>query len=175
MHVYLTRSDWCAVMGALERQVPLRYVRYGLVDGELCSWTSAAGIEDFGVAPTGDQASGPQFLLLPADVEPVARVAERRVQGERRVVDRQDNPQSVIVRPGGAFGALAVIVGEVPEVVGDAWSERVVAALRQEVRAFAKELHGFYVGPEALLRMRAGARLTPYVDGDTLYDLRYPG
>jgi len=172
MHVYLTRTDWCHVTRALEARAPLRYVRYGMIDNQLQTWTSAADIDDFGVAPTGDQASNPQFLLLPADDEPVARVAERRADGERRAVDRQDNPRSFVVRPGGAFGSLAVIAGEIPAATGDEWAARTRELLLAEVRAVAREIQGYHVGPDAQERLRSGARLTPYVDGDTLYDLR---
>lgn len=174
LQVYLTRADWLAVAAAFERRVPVRYVRQGLVDGAVESWASMVDVVDFGVAPTGDEATNPQFLLLPEDSPPVARVAERRASGDRWLVDRQENPRSLLVRPGGAFGGRAVLVGEVAVARGDAWSERARAALEATLRAGAQEVQGFFVGPEAMQRLRAGARLTPYIDGDTLYDLQAP-
>lgn len=172
VHVYLTRPDWLQILQALEQKVPVRYVRVGTVSGEPASWTAAAQIEDFGVAPTGDPSTNPQFLLLPGDADPIARVAEQRAAGERRIVDRQGNPRSVAVGPGGAFGAQAVITGEIPLAAGDEWAARTRELLLEEVRATARPIQTYMVGPDAQERLRRGARLTPYIDGDTLYDLQ---
>ena len=172
LHVYLTRADWLAVTSALERRCPVRYVRQGEVDGEVQSWSAAQDAPDFGVAPTGDESTNPHFLILPAAAEPVARTAERRAGVDRRVVDRLGNPRSLQVRPGGAFGALYVIVGEVALPTEGEWAGKAHLALLEELAAATVEVQGFRVGPEALERMRRGVRLTPYIDGDTLYDLR---
>lgn len=172
LQVYLTRADWLDVTAAFERRCPVRYARAGEVDGEVQSWGAAQDTEDFGVAPTGDASTNPWFLILPTDVEPVARTAERRAGVERRVVDRFGNPRSLQVRPGGAFGALFVIVGEVALPTGDEWVEDAHQALLEELAVCTREVGEFFVGAEALQRRRRGARLTPYVDGDTLYDLR---
>ena len=102
----------------------------------------------------------------------MARTAERRAGVDRRVVDRLGNPQSLQVRPGGAFGALYVIVGEVALPAEGEWAASAHEALLAELAACTREVQGFRVGPEALERMRRGVRLTPYIDGDTLYDLR---
>jgi hypothetical protein len=172
LRVYLTRADWLDVAARFERRCAVRYARHGAVEGAVESWTSLQGVEDFGVAKTGDESTNPQFLILPADAEPAVRTAERRAGSERRVVDCQGNPRSLQVRPGGAFGALCVIVGEVALPTGDAWVAAVHRALLEELQACTQEVGGFLVGAEAWQRMRRGARLTPYVDGDTLYDLR---
>jgi len=172
LHVYLTRADWLAVTSALERRCPVRYVRQGEVDDEVQSWSAAQDAQDFGVAPTGDESTNPQFLILPADAAPVIRTAERRAGVERRVVDRLGNPQSLQLRPGGAFGALYVIVGEVALPTEGEWVGEAHQALLEELASATVEVQGFRVGPEALERMRRGVRLTPYIDGDTLYDLR---
>jgi hypothetical protein len=174
LHVYLTRADWLRVTAAFERQLPVRYVRVGAVEGEPTSWSSIADIDDFGVAPTGDPSSNPQWLVLPSDVEPVARVAERRAHGERRIVDRLGNPTGFVVRPGGAFGSLAVIAGEVPLAPGDTLAAQAREVLVDEVHRVARSIQSYRVGPDAEGRLRRGARLTPYLDGDTLYDLSDP-
>ena len=172
LRLYLTCADWLAVTSALERRCPVRYVRQGEVDGEVQSWSAAQDAPDFGVAPTCDESTNPQFLILPADAEPVARTAERRTGVDRRVVDRLGNPRCLQVRPGGAFGALYVIVGEVALPTEGEWAGKAHLALLEELAAATVEVQGFRVGPEALARMRRGVRLTPYIDGDTLYDLR---
>jgi hypothetical protein len=177
LQVYLTRADWLAVTAAFERRCPVRYARAGEVDGEVPCLGSAQDAEDFGVAPTGDESTNPWFLVLPADAEPVARVAERRAGVDRLVVDRRvvdhlGNPRSLQLRPGGAFGGLYVIVGEVALPSCDPWVESAHLALLEDLFALTRAVGGFRVGPDALQRMRGGARLTPYVDGDTLYDLR---
>ncbi|MEC8253161.1 MAG: hypothetical protein VX044_08110 [Planctomycetota bacterium] len=174
LQVYLTRTDWMEVAATFEARVPVCYVRHGPVRGDVERWESVASAEDFGVASTGDEATNPQFLLLPADAAPVARVAERRAGADRRIVDRQDNQQSLLVRPGGAFGARLVLVGEVAPARGDAWAERARRELEAALRGATREVQGFFVGEEAMQRLRAGARLTPYIDGDTLYDLKAP-
>ena len=141
--VYLTRADWLTVASAFERRCPARYVRQGEVEGEVQIWRTAQEAADFGVAPTGDESTNPQFLILPADAEPVARTA-----------------------------VLYVIVGEVALPAADGWAEAAHQALLEGLAASTQQVGGFLVGPEALERMRRGARLTPYIDGDTLYDLR---
>ena len=163
---------WHALLRAPSTPIPARYVRQGEVEGEVQIWRTAKEAADFGVAPTGDESTNPQFLILPADAEPVARTAERRAGVERRVVDRLGNPRSLQVRPGGAFGVLYVIVGEVALPAADGWAEAAHQALLEGLAASTQQVGGFLVGPEALERMRRGARLTPYIDGDTLYDLR---
>lgn len=172
LRVYLTRADWLQVTAAFERRSPVRYARCGAVDGLAESWTSAEGVDDFGVARTGDESTNPQFLILPADSGPVARAAERRAGAERRIVDRLGNPQSLQLRPGGAFGSLYVIVGEVALPGPDDWSAAAHGALLEELVAATRGVGEFRVGRDALARMRRGVRLTPYIDGDTLYDLR---
>ena len=172
LQVYLTREDWLDVAARFEPRAAVRYVRVGAVDGAVQGERCLADLAAFGVAPTGDQATNPQFLILPADSSPCDRVAERRADWEVRVVDRQGNPGGVLVSPGGAFGATAVIVGEVAASVQGDWAIQTRSALCEAVCGVTEERSGFRVGRDALRRLRRGARLTPYVDGDTLYDLQ---
>ena len=65
-----------------------------------------------------------------------------------------------------------MIVGEVALPTEGEWAGKAHLALLEELAAATVEVQGFRVGPEALERMRRGVRLTPYIDGDTLYDLR---
>ena len=57
---------------------------------------------------------------------------------------------------------------------GDAWAERARQELEAALRRATRQVQGFFVGEDAMQRLRAGARLTPYIDGDTLYDLKAP-
>ncbi|MCK5941759.1 MAG: hypothetical protein KAI24_07320 [Planctomycetes bacterium] len=170
--VYLTRADWCAVTDAFEREVAVCYARCGATDERVLTWAAARDIDGFGVAPTGDEATNPSFLVSPAHERPVARVAEQRAGGAVRVVDRMRNQRGFEVRPGGAFGRTAVIVGQIPALPGEHTAAALRARFVAAVRAGCTSLGGFLVGPEARQMLRRGCRLTPYVDGDTLYDLR---
>ena len=63
------------------------------------------------------------------------------------------------MRPGGAFGPGLVLVGEVALARGDAWAERARQELEAALRRATRQVRGFFVGEDAMQRLRAGAQL----------------
>src|SRR5262249_25195885 len=102
----------------------------------------------------------PTYLVLEAPAAPgVSPVAlyDGRV---RYRVTQMENPRSITFQPAGAFTHDCIVQGGIGTVSRDPASVALFHAFRDEFRRLFSLMEGRWLGPEALERFRAGARLT---------------
>lgn len=169
---FAANEDLKAVAAAIETEQRLKYVLAGLFDTpDLSIAGSAKDVELFGIAQKGDQAQERSYLIAPASREINVREVPQRRGGVKYAIDQMQNPASVVIKPGGRYGDIAVISGQVGTAVDDASALELFKSFEREIKRRFSKVKSYYVGPSAKELMDSGARLTASVRSPAEYDL----
>ncbi len=82
------------------------------------------------------------------------------------------NPDSIVLTPAGARGDSMIIAGLFATIGSTDTALALIRIARGAVKRHFTRVNAFWVGPEALVRLRGGARLTMAEQSPPLYDLR---
>jgi hypothetical protein len=103
-------------------------------------------------------------------------VIPRRVeQFDGRVrfdVDQMLNPDSIVFTPGGEWKKQMIIAGLFATVSSSQPAQQLMRQINGAVRKYFTKINAYWVGPEALARLRSGFRLTMAEQSPPMYDLR---
>jgi hypothetical protein len=166
-------GDLKEVAAAIEARQRLQYVVAGLFDTpELSIAGSVKAIESFGIAQTGDQAQERSYLVVPANRQINVREVPQRRGGVKYAIDQVQNPATVVMRPGGRFGDVAVIAGQIGTAADDVSALELFKLFEREIKRRFSRVKSHYVGPSAKALMESGARLTMSVRSPAEYDLK---
>jgi len=169
---FATREDLEEVIEAIEAKRALTFVRTGLFDEpSVDSVDSLRSIQDLGVAPAGDSMKCPNYLVGNRPFVPVVRSVLQRRGGTKYAIDQLENPQTIAIRPGGAFGDSVLIAGTLGTASKDAMSLELYQLFMGVFRPSFQAIKSFRVGRCAARLLDAGARLTQNVRSPVLYDL----
>lgn len=114
MNFFATRKDLLSVTSAIEAQREIKYICKGALNGSRpMVFESAKRIPNLGIAKYGDHLRESMFVVLDRRQEFVARKIILHAGGYRYAVDQQENPSSVTLQTGGAYGDEALISGNV--------------------------------------------------------------
>ncbi len=86
-------------------------------------------------------------------------------------VDQQDNPDSVVLKPGGLYGRDCLIAGQLSTMSASPVSIALFQRFARAIRSDFKKVRSYMVGPEALRLWKAGTRLTIAVSASRQFDL----
>jgi hypothetical protein len=173
VHFFATKDDLLLVLRSLEGGRPIRYTRAGRVIGPVPEiWKSGEDLPQLGNA-TGDQVVVCDQFLITEEI-PTIRVESRRMStGEMRFdVYQSGNPDSVVLAPGGLWTDGAIISGSIATISESQTSHSLMRSARSAVKKQFTRVRAFWVGPEALVALRSGRRLTTAVQSPPEYDLR---
>jgi len=169
---FATREDLEEVIEAVEAERALTFVRAGLFDEPSAdSVDSLRAIQHFGVAPAGDSMQCPNYLVGNRPFVPVVRSVLQRRGGTKYAIDQLENPQTISIRPGGAFGDFVLIAGTLGTSSHDAVSLELYRLFMGAFRLRFQAIKSFRVGRSAARLLDAGARLTQNVSSPVCYDL----
>jgi len=151
---YATRNDWLFLLGELEAS---QDVCYGLdwQDDPTRStrWDRAIDIPNFGIATGTDTIKCNHFR--------VARNESDRIEG-----------MAAELSPGGEFNAQTIISGRVATLYDDPRIQKIMRKLASLTKKHLTRVNGYWVGPDALEKLRAGARLTLNIHASADFNLR---
>jgi hypothetical protein len=169
---FATLADLTPVLEAVEAKRPLKYTLMGLLElPALQSWDSGLKIPQLGTALAGQQPQERYFLVTAPDIEVQIEPVPQRRGGVRYDVAQDENPQSVVVQPGGMFRDQGLIVGEILTASSHPVSTEFFKLFSQEIKKRFVRIKSDYVGPEAERLLDNGGRLTANVRAPPLYDL----
>src|SRR3990172_8087205 len=116
--VFATKKDWTPVLSSLERVLQIKYVESGMFsDPEPATYESFRALPGFGEAVWGDAVAEQRYLILKQDAPIYSRSVRLNTGETRYVIDHDNNPESVILSPGGLFQKpKAIISGEVSKL-----------------------------------------------------------
>lgn len=171
-NIFGTAEDLIEVLQEVESQRPLKYVRVGLFEGaERPVFSGFSSLPDLGIAQTGDSNFEPTFLVLPLEVPFQVRAVPQRRGGVKYAVDQQENPGSIVIRPGGRYGDVAVIAGMVGSVHDDDETENLLSDFSEALEKHFTRVKSYLVGPGARKLLSSGTRLTKDVNSPKEFDL----
>lgn len=173
VYFFATKDDLLLVLGWLEAKMSVKYTRRGMLPGpEPEVWKSGADIPGLGRA-AGDQAVSCDFFLIVDAPSAVNVVSRPMLNGERRYdVEQPGNPDSVLLNVGGEWDDGSLISGSVMTISQSNISQGLMRAIHNGVKKHFTRVRAYWVGPEALVWLRSGKRLTYAVQSPPEYDLK---
>ena len=170
---FAANEDLKLVLTAIESEQRLQYVLAGLFDTpELLTAASVEDIESFGIAQKGDQSQELSYLVADVARQINVRKVPQRRGGVKYAIDQMKNPATVVMRPGGRFGDIAVISGQIGIATGDANASELFRSFEREINRRFSKMKSYYVGPSAKDLMESGVRLTGSIRSPAEYDLK---
>jgi hypothetical protein len=169
---FATRNDQLALLREITAGRSLGFHLAGVFEVPPETIKGHESIPSLGIAKKGDRAHEDRFLVLPI-AEPVqTREVRLSAGGTHVAIDQLVNPTSVMFCAGGEWdGGRTIIAGDVGTVSTDAASKSLWSAFAKPIKKRWARVRAYYVGPEALVILRGGGRLTPSVQMPALYDL----
>jgi hypothetical protein len=127
-------------------------------------------------APTGNQEiARDSYLTMGSDAKPVVE-SMVMFNGELRYdVYPLANPDSVLLRPGGFWRDGSLISGHFITSSEGEFPRKLMNFFRRSVKKSFTRVQAYWVGPEALIRLRNGNRLCTAIQSPPEYDLRETG
>jgi hypothetical protein len=141
---------------------------------EVSLFASALSILNFGLVDSGIATLAERYLVVPGN-EPIHVRSVAQYDGSvKYAIDQLSNPRTVTVQPGGLFKDQCVIAGSIGTGSDDPVSISLYRLFAREIKKRFVFIKPFWVGPEALHLLRAGARLTEDIRQPPEWDLRPP-
>ncbi len=163
-------SDLTIVFSSICEKHRLSLVQAGSFNGEPHVYTSIADVPDIGKSVVEDQSKDRFFLFIFTNTPVRPRLIRQNNGIERFVYDQMENPNSVILKPGGVIKS-AVISGQLGTASVSPVAIDLFKILTKSVKTSFKKIGSYYVGPEAKKLMDEGYRLTANLNAPTKYDL----
>jgi hypothetical protein len=176
MSIFATKNDWIPILTDFEATTKVKYTPSGMFpNSEPEIYDTCRELPDLGEAVWGQSIQERHYLIL-MDETPVFSRGVRLNTGEtRHVRDHGNNPESVILWPGGVMEAhRAVISGEISKLSKLEITEALFRGLSKLIKKRFPSVDGYRVGPEAAALKHKGYRLTSDIRGSTEYDLSLP-
>ena len=172
INFFATKDDLLLVLRKLEASRPIKYTRAGQLVGPVPEiWKSGDDLPQLGKA-TGDQAVAcDPFLVI--DEDSTVHVESRRMfNGQERFdVYQYMNPDSIELRPGGEWTDGAIIPGDITTISTSPISQALMRSAHSAIKKHFTRVRAFWVGPEALVALRSGKRLTYAIQSPPAFDL----
>ena len=176
VHFFATRKDILSICDVVEQKLDLKILRAFQVPTKqakvpakqakdaYAEYYSFRDIPDLGKANGGNRKNGPCFVLVNKSIDvPMRNTTLAKAPYIRLWAVNKE--EAVSFCPGGEYRDDGIIFGEVMTEFSCKESERIVRAFRTAMKKqFGIKARGAWVGPEALERLKAGARLTDYYD-----------
>jgi hypothetical protein len=173
INFFATKDDLLLILKRLEASRPIKYTRAGRLIGPVPEiWKSGGDLPQLGEA-TGNQAVACDPFLVLEEASTVHVESKRMFNGQERFdVYQYMNPTSIELRPGGEWTDGTVISGQIATMSTSPISQALMRSAHGAVKKHFTRVRAFWVGPESLVALRSGKRLTQAVQSPTEFDLR---
>lgn len=159
--LFATQSDLSALVREVSCNRPLEFVVGGLFDQP--------------TLPVLSDLENPQpfmtYLVFDKGSTVVTRAVPQHSGGQKYAVDQMENPQTVAVQCGGMLDEHRLIAGQIGTVAVGKQAEEIYELFAKAIRRKFEKIKSYYVGPEAVLLLDKGVRLTPTTKSPETYDL----
>ncbi len=174
LYFFGTKGDVTPVIEAVEGTRLLRYTLMAFAETPDLTWfDSALTIPDLGIAQKGATVTEPSYLVMDREAKIMVRAIPQRTGPSRYSIDQLENPDSVVLTPGGLFNNMDLIGGEISTASSSSESRVLMDSFHAVFRKHFKKQRNYFVGPEARRLYDQGRRLTTDVRSPREYDLRF--
>lgn len=170
---FATTADITLVLLELERTQSLQYASAGLFKVDSAQiYPSYADISDFGRTTHPNAVANPSYLVSSRGTQIRLRDVPQKDTGSLFAIDQLENPDTIVLRPGGWYGNDVILCGMIGTVSDSSESRRLYGLA---VKAFRKNFtrqREFLVGAEAREAWNRGVRLTIGAASPAEFDLK---
>jgi len=202
LRFYLLRNDLTSILADFEGSTPIQYARMGQTSSAVYDrYGRGAEIPNLGTAPADAATACPAYLVCSSDTKinlrqlstiiqpntertstPIGRVAIPRdnrslqpLEGAQRfAIDQLLNPDTAVLTPGGRWKQDIVLTGSFATASQSDAAQRLMRRFQASLRKTCMRVRGSYVGPEAMVLLKSGARLTDAEQCPREFDLTLP-
>lgn len=170
---YATREDLVPVTDAVERSMSLIYARMGQSRApEPECYTQASTIPNLGRATTHSVSTNEEYLVVSACDRIQTRTIRANDGSEYYLTDQLVNPTSISFAPGGLWDSGVLLHGRIATVSDTPEAKQLLGTFEKEFRKRFRKVKAFWVGEDALNRLRGGTRLTISAQSPREFDLQ---
>lgn len=158
---FALKDDLLPLLEAVERHGPLKYIRTGIYREPTYDVAHrGADLPSLGKATSESAITSQSFLVC----EPVVRVKVRPVDlhsgGTNYHIDQLVNPDTVIFTPGGLWTEEILLYGRFATASLSGPAKHLMTRFRHQIKKHFVRVKAYHVGPNALVLLKAGKRLT---------------
>jgi hypothetical protein len=169
---YATKQDLSPGLQRIESEVIFQYVLRGMFSSPTPTiYFSVFDIPDLGVSRYGNAIGDDVFLVMEAGTEITVEEVPQRKGGILYDIGLMENPTAFGFQPGGQFGDKTIILGCVATATGNPTSLARSKWFWRVLSKGFKNVHGYYVGPEAYKLLEQRWRLTSATQSPPEFDL----
>lgn len=170
---FLTKSDLMEILQDVEKEISLQYIKCGSYSSDVLEeYDSLLEYEQLGINKSGNHLEE-RFLVLEKSTRLVTRAVKLADDSIRCFVDQKENPDSIILRPGGIFEEGYLICGEISTISSGEASNRIFKVFQKYIKRRCKTTVGrFHVSEESKKMYGTRRFITISVKQSMEYDLK---
>ena len=170
---FTTLNDIKEIMKTTEELFSLKYYKKGLLDSPTFpKYDSILDVPDLGNPKFGDWNYNDIYLVIPKYLDLNIQEIPQRKGGTKYTIDPPINPTSILINIGGIYSENIIVAGKVGTVSNDDFSITLYKTISSKIKKQFKQIDGFYVGNEAMEKLKEGWRLVTNEKLDKGFDLR---
>lgn len=171
MHFFAAESDMLLLIREATHLKQLNAIATGKAKKNLKDDViNLSNIPNLGNSPYSDSALNPSYLVWETKNEIKSREVPQRKGGAINLVDQRDNPETIVIRPGGAHPD-GIISGEISTIHASTESLELYKLFEKLIKQRFTKIKSYYVGNDAIKALSRGERLTSSTSAPTEYDL----
>jgi hypothetical protein len=172
LQFFALRQDIQTAVEAVEAQLPLEYTRMGVFPNPHArAFTGVIEIPSLGLADSGSAITCATYLVskwgAPVRSRPIHQNDGSLLHG----IDQLLNPDTVVFSPAGVWEGRMLLSGRFDTASDSPDSQELMLHFGKALASRYKKVRSFYVGPEAVLWLEAGRRLTGAEQSPIEFDL----
>jgi hypothetical protein len=170
---FALKDDLLPVLEEVARDGPLTYTRMGTyLQPKPDVYFRGADLPSLGRATSESASTSQSFLICEAGVSVRVRPVALRSGGTNYHIDQLINPDTITFTPGGLWRENIVLYGRLASATPHSeCAKRVMSRFRDQMNKLFVRVKTYYVGPSAVLLLKAGKRLTIAEQSPNDFDL----
>ncbi len=191
-YFYATKDDLLVVTERVESEMSVKYIHFGTaIRLPPESFTSAAQIPNLGEASHPSAVGCETFLVCDQETtirsEALKILSEEDVNRsimpnkaplgaligvERYAINQLLNPDTITFTPGGIWNDEILLHGGIGTASQSELSDALMKRFRAAIKRSFSKIRAFYFGPQALVLLKSGTRLTISAESPPEFDLK---
>lgn len=172
---FCTRNDITPLIKEIELSFSIEYVKMGLFDDNSISmYDSAIEIPNLGIVDCGDWNGDLRLMILPKGANVRIRSVAQKKGGIKYAIDPLENQESICIQFGGIYKSDIIIAGKCGTTFFSDFALIVFKKISTLLKKHFVRIGNFYVGQDALDKLKIGWRLTTDEQSPREYDLLIP-
>lgn len=169
VNFYATQNDLLDLLMDLESKRDICYAEAGMFDNDrVIVYRKAFDIPNLSIVDVSRNSR--MILVGNADINFLPQTVPQRRGGVKFALDQEENPDTLLLLPGGQIDSQTVAAGRFGTCTGSAISSILFRELRGVAMQKWNKIKLYVVGPQAEKILDAGGKLTPGLRPE--YDLR---